>query len=146
MRASRDRISAALQRTGGRAVDTLASDAIARTGLGIGVDPRRYIVALGYAFRSVTEATFRAEVHGRLVTALWHPDDWGVNAFIGLAMVVVVEARLAPAAAADIYRLAGFLAMPEHDQPSPFVPPWFVDAQRCRPRCVTASGVWSSVR
>jgi hypothetical protein len=122
-------------------MQTLALDAIDRTGLGFGCEPWCYIVALGYYIRRVPRAPFRAELHGQLVTALWNIADGHLNTLIGFAMVVVREARII-VAPADVYRLTACLA----GENSPYLPPWFVDARTRAPSRGNASGVWVSVR
>lgn len=129
---------------GGHEMNPLAVDAIARTKLGYGADPRRYVIAYGYDFRRVTRAPFRAEVDGRLLTTLHHREDGALNVVLGFAIIVCRFARFV-ATTEDVIRLAACLAMPGAE-PAAYLPAWFVEARMFRPSRITGSGVRTALR
>lgn len=154
MRDSRANICAALMSDGGQNLESIANETLTRAGAGPGENPRRIVVRLDYHLHTLTNASdlpspARALVSGQIIAALWDadPGEWGLNVFIGLARA---EMRGRTRSQADVFRLAGHLALPGLDRfqvapPTNHLPQWFVQAHRRRAWAGTESGVWQAV-
>jgi hypothetical protein len=117
---SRDDITAALFASGAGAWDWLeeiAHEALGAAEVGPFAAPFRIGVALKYEFRELTHGEVRAFVEGRRISCLWHPkvSEWGLNAFLGLAMARLVELGVT-ITEAILVRLAGCLALPGRER------------------------------
>lgn len=151
MRDSRAQIIAALQSasSGGQNFETIASATLLRAGCGPGVEPSYIAIGMGYDFRILTVGPMRGFVDGRTICAVWDRDqrEWWLNILIGVARAVRTEQP--DLAAADVFRLAGHLAMPGLDRmdigpPASHIPVWFVQAHRRRMSGGYGSGVWQA--
>lgn len=116
----------------------MALAALRRSGVGPGADPARMAIGLGYRLRAVTRTDYMARVDGLLISYLWEPDtrDRGLNVFVGNAIALAAEEHLS-ASRTDLFRLAGFLALPDRSVPAeaaawvqPYAPLWFLEARR----------------
>ena len=145
MQASRTRITAALQSTGGHpTIETLARATLARTELTIDPNPRRILVALGYDLLTVRGTDFRAEVNGHTISAAWVPVDCWLNVFVGIAIAILRENGMKETEP-NVFLLAGALAMPRGER-SRWVPDWFIKALHKRRWTQSGSGVYPAVQ
>lgn len=137
----REIISAALAHSYGAGAQhwqNMATEAVGRSGLGPYPNPWHLAIALGYRLRSVTRSDFFATISGDCIDVLWVPEprETGLHVFVGDALALV-HATGRSATRTDVFRLAGFLALPdraisaeEASRLQPHVPPWFIEARR----------------
>jgi hypothetical protein len=137
----REIISAALAHSYGAGSafwQAMAVSAVRRSGLGPYPNPWQLALSLGYRLRSVTRSDQFAMLAGNCIEVLWEPNarETGLHVFVGDALALVRESGRA-ATRTDVFRLAGFLALPDRNVAAdeaarlqPFVPEWFIEARR----------------
>jgi len=134
----------------------MAAEALARAEVPPWCDPLRIALALGRSVRAVMRAEVRAALVHDCIDYVWVPNEreTGLNIFMGNALAVFDDAGVTNPNAADVSRLAGYLALPDVGvtpevelRVQVHAPEWFLREHQRRRRWAkwTASGVFSAV-
>lgn len=141
MQKDREVIRAALGHSFGqwsRRLQRIAHLALRSSQVGLWADPRLIAIGLGFETRPVTRADRIVTVNGGRIDYLWEDDprETSLNVFLGLSMLLLWRNRL-DVVPTDVYRVAGYLALPETSLPHEVVvdvqrhaPLWFLEARR----------------
>lgn len=120
-----------------RDIRAVARESLARARVGIGCDPRYLALALGYKVRAMTTGTDPPS-DPMLIAYDWVPNarECGLNVFLGIGDAMFRERKMRTDAR-DVYRLAGWIALPEDvrhvglcdlENVQPHAPSWFLQA------------------
>jgi hypothetical protein len=107
----------ALVGAGSQRFRRMANDALARARVAPWCDPVLIPIGLGRTVRALTHADERASLVGRCLSYLWVPSNLrltGLHLLLGSAIIVFEDEGIPRPSPADVARLAGYLALPDH--------------------------------